>query len=316
MRWSKLVDGKGNEENRAGHTLEVTDTITLAYGGTKSPTNLVMQLKDESNNFAHVYTFNLPEDGYRQRHVSFMLPGRLVVFGGVDIKTDLIVNTLISLNLNDFKWREEKLVKVKKIPNLVDFGHCVVSSEPKIGAKVGSKKNFEELGEMFKTKLYLFGGQDSKERMSNNLYAIKYKNGVFSWHCVEAKDEGPKERINCSLSYYERNRSLVLFGGETSVEPYCLNDFWFFYLDFRKWVRIEVNLKISPRANHVATVWEEKLIVFSGLSENIFCSSDFLIVNLETKEEVQENDSEIIVIEKKDTNKNIVSKKIAFDSYY
>ena len=314
MQWSLICDGKGNEDYRAGHSLEVIDQCYLVCGGIKKVGSLVMQMSDEERNFQKLTTYNLPYTGLREKHLSFKLPNKIVVFGGVDLKTGEIVNSLITLDLRELKWNEEKLISIEKVPCLVDFAYAKLEILPKVKtklSKLSSKKDIEEMASNFKIKIYIFGGQCQKEMMSNKLFLIMYKNGVFSWEEVETVGETPVKRTKCSLSYHQRKNSLFLFGGESSNEPFFLNDLWEFSIQLKSWAKMELSLNVPERSNHHSTIWDDKLIIFSGLSKNMFCSNDFLIVHLE--EMIFDDEIESILVEKKDTNKNVSSKKIKFE---
>ena len=125
----------------------------------------------------------------RSYHTSFIHKETLYILGGLDLKEGRI-SDISSLHLNftdEIKWRNTK----------------VTGDQP--------EPLSDQSGVLVDDNFYLFGGQNSKEEVLNDLYILNLNN--LNWE----KRTFPKTSViplaGHSCNYHKENNYLIIFGG-------------------------------------------------------------------------------------------------------
>ncbi|KAL5210832.1 hypothetical protein ABZP36_006455 [Zizania latifolia] len=127
------------------------------------------------------------------------------------------------------------------------------------------------------TTLVLFGGEDAKRCLLNDLYILDLE--TMTWDDVDAIGTPPSPRSDHAAACHA-DRYLLIFGGGSHAT--CFNDLHVLDLQTMEWSRPkQQGLTPSPRAGHAgATVGENWYIVGGG--NNKSGVSETLVLNMST----------------------------------
>lgn len=134
------------------------------------------------------------------------------------------------------------------------------------------------------SRLIMFGGEDSKRRLLNDLHILDLEN--LTWEIIETKTTSPSARFDHTAELYA-DKYLLIFGG--SSHSTCFNDIYILDLQTMDWSQPEIQgAAVSPRGGHGgATVGDNWYIVGggdnkSGVTETIVLSMSKLVWSVVT----------------------------------
>jgi hypothetical protein len=118
----------------------------------------------------------------------------------------------------------------------------------------------------------------------------------FQWERIITEGKPPTARYGHWLHYHPKMNTLVIFGGKTDKKINAIwNDIFLLRMDNFLWIKVDIKgYKLGPWANFASSLVKSKLIIFGGISESMWPSNQFYVVELdETKvEELIKTDRE------------------------
>lgn len=151
--------------------------------------------------------------------------------------------------------------------------------------------------------IYSFGGVTFKNgayTANNDMRYMKVGNGPQGWKILKIGGRPPKPRYFMSLEVFEQKNMLVVFGGrgvdEVGQKSIGMNDVWLMSLKHPQWYQLDCKGKDykgsigtvpNPRYSHVSGIFENKLIIFGGLSNGCFCKNDLFILQIDIQHAVK-----------------------------
>lgn len=222
----------------------------------------------------------------RRFHAGGVAGKSLIIYGGEDFGSEYLLDLQI-LDMNYMEWRTPVL---KGIPVAISHAaSCVVLSS--LVNKTLNEYPLTELEDIPVKRgkgypkyqgLYIFGGRNDHD-LTNDMYVIRVSRRSFKLKKVNYKGTAPVKRMDTSLCFFKELNVLMLFGGVAAKG--CLNDLFLFDLENITWIEIKIRgERILGRGQHVAQVRNEKLWILGGIKDTQYCSSDFLVMKLATKD--------------------------------
>ncbi|KAM0047018.1 putative kelch-type beta propeller [Helianthus debilis subsp. tardiflorus] len=183
----------------------------------------------------------------RFNHASAVIGKKMIVVGGESGKG--LLEDVQVLNLENYSWTTASS-RLYLSPSSLQLkipackGHCLVPWEKKV---------------------LLVGGRTSPPSDRVSVWAFDV--GTESWSLVEAKGDIPIARSGHTV--VRAGSKLILFGGEDNKRR-KLNDLHMFDLKSLTWLPLHCKgAGPSARCNHVATLYDDKLLlVFGGTSKS------------------------------------------------
>ncbi|MFS8001540.1 putative kelch-type beta propeller [Helianthus anomalus] len=183
----------------------------------------------------------------RFNHASVVIGKKMIVVGGESGKG--LLEDVQVLNLENYSWTTASS-RLYLSPSSLQLkipackGHCLVPWEKKV---------------------LLVGGRTSPPSDRVSVWAFDV--GTESWSLVEAKGDIPIARSGHTI--VRAGSKLILFGGEDNKRR-KLNDLHMFDLKSLTWLPLHCKgAGPSARCNHVATLYDDKLLlVFGGTSKS------------------------------------------------
>ena len=129
--------------------------------------------------------------------------------------------------------------------------------------------------------IYIFGGYDSSRKLQGELKVLRLGKRPLEWFTPKTQGSPPEERISCNITYYEELNVIILNGGRNDKNKRVfLNDIYILDLYSFNWTRVYTFI-ISPkdRGQHCTVVYNNKLIIFGGISATKYLGSELFVVN-------------------------------------
>lgn len=170
--------------------------------------------------------------------VTYCGGNNIYAFGGFDAYTDEVYNHVLKLDLASHQW------------SLVDnYGDIP-------GVRMGHTATLYQ-GD----KLLIFGGENEHRTYLSDLIIFDLK----SAHWTQPLLDGPIPRGRARHAAVLHDDKLFIIGGITGQNNYVLDDI--FYLDLKTftWSR---SWRFVPRFDHQAFVWNDRIWVFGGMTED------------------------------------------------
>lgn len=129
--------------------------------------------------------------------------------------------------------------------------------------------------------IYIYGGITNNYKINGDLIFLN----VFTTNYVCARYEAnqyifPSPRHSHSATYDINNNVIYIFGGYTNSKSKFSNEFWLLEPKEKlsKFTKLITPEKISPRCQHCAFIWNNKLYIFGGFGINAFnLKKEFLV---------------------------------------
>ncbi|KAG6487508.1 hypothetical protein ZIOFF_056095 [Zingiber officinale] len=196
----------------------------------------------------------------RSHHAAVVIGSKMVVVGG-DSGHGLLDDTLV-LNLETLTW--------------MTTVSSVYSSSGGVALKFPACKG-HSLVSCGKSALLVGGRTDPP---SDKLSVWSFNVEVESWSLVEAKGNIPVARSGHTV--HRAGNVLILFGGE-DMKGRKLNDLYMFDLKSLSWLPLHYKgAGPSARSNHVAALYEDKLLFVYGGQSKSKILRDFYSLDFET----------------------------------
>lgn len=220
---------------------------------------------------------------WRKGHVCQAFGRAMIVYGGMNLKGDLITD-LIILDMLSWEWIVPEVKKKEEWPKLYGSASCCVLSEPRM--KEIFKENYscyklpkfklDKEKEVKHEGLYMFGGRLEDDSYNTDLLVIRVGSNPLKLLKPAVTGKPPAGTINCSLDYLTNCQMLVLHGGLSEGKSYESKDFYTLCLIRMSWCRVVLDGdEPVRRQEHVSAAYKGKIIVFGGISDNKIVGSDF-----------------------------------------
>lgn len=308
---------------RWAHTATIINKSIYLYGGCGEDN---ISFKDITRLSLETWELSLLKDSTlhpspRDSHVAFAHKNKLYIFGGSSASIKL--NDLWEFDIERKVWREVRALGAAPANR---EAHSAAVVDENFALIFGGKSSVKRLGDahllslgcgaVLKTsaaswssctqlgqqpcardghcmcsvgnKVYLFGGENDKRQMLNDLYAgiVDPDTCTLRWKKCEQRN-APRARRAATLCCYA-DEYLVLVGGEGYEETFTttFNDVWIYSVAAEVWEELFSMLRIntgdwfSPRAYHSAVAVEDCFCVFGGIYEPSKALDDLYVLTL------------------------------------
>ena len=127
------------------------------------------------------------------------------------------------------------------------------------------------------SQLYMFGGEDSKRRVMNDLNVLDLE--TMTWETVDASGTCPSPRAEHVATAY-CNKYIFIFGGGSHSD--CYNDLHVLDLENMEWSSVETQgIVPRPRAGHAGVTVGDSWFIIGG-GDNTGAISETLVLGLTT----------------------------------
>lgn len=259
-------------QNRYGHTSIVHHRKIFIFGG--------KFLNDKYSDLADLEYFSLEDSRWhlpsihtksilqlRRNHIADLVGSSMIIHGGINDFGEILNDTYL-LYLNPvIKWSELHIQDVANAPFLAYHSCCIVAS-PEIKSSsrfsvyrlppVYKKINRNSASEIIKG-LYLFGGKTKNNKLSNEVWILKFGKKPLEWVNPQIKGKGPSERCLHSMNYHEEREIIIIHGGRndmTDSDFFSYSDTFILYLSKMMWVEVIMinhlykNFNVFSRCSH------------------------------------------------------------------
>jgi len=193
----------------------------------------------------------------RSYHSSFIHKDTLYIFGGVDLKEGRI--------------SEMSSISLKFIDNIQWINSEVYGDIP--------EPLSDQAGTLVEDSYYMFGGQNTHEEVTNNLYVFNLNNSTWKMNTFCHNSIIPLSSHTCC--YYQEANNLVIFGGYS--KGLYSNKIFFYDVEQSIWTKYkdEVNHDIPEgRIKHTANVINNYMYIYGGQTIDGIFLSDMWKFNL------------------------------------
>jgi len=103
--------------------------------------------------------------------------------------------------------------------------------------------------------IYIFGGKDSSNSPTNNLYIIRLGSKPFRWTLVDTIGTRPSKRFGHCMHYIADSRKVVVYGGRNddlykAIGQSALQDIFLLNIRYFVWEKVRIQDGTSrPRYN-------------------------------------------------------------------
>ena len=139
----------------------------------------------------------------------------------------------------------------------------------------------------------------------NKLYILKINKQIPEWTSPEVDGIPPLPRYGHTMNYYPEMKIIIIFGGRNDKNfllsgSFNLNDICILSVsDKLKWINIKIiGNAPRPRYSHCAEIFDDSLIVFGGIKDAGYCTSELHILEL--------NQDEALKIKKQEDKKRSI----------
>lgn len=144
---------------------------------------------------------------------------------------------------------------------------------------------------IFGSKLLMFGGEDTKRQLLNDLHILDLR--TMSWDSVQTKNMHPAPRFD-HTAVIHADQYLLIFGGAS--HSICFNDLHALDLETMEWSEPETQgIAVMARGGHAGAMVDERWYIVgggdnkSGATETIVLNTSKLVWSLSTS--VKEQDA-------------------------
>ena len=296
-KWKKFnQNALSTIDSRYGHQCVTVGNRLFILGGVSLKKNYFLPEVDTLNLSEGVWKTMLPKTfGFsllRKNFAALSIGRTIIMHGGIDAEGNILGDTL-------FMQAGSDSIQSKKIsgsPNLTGHSSCLVlpgfirnlpkfslRQLPDLIAKVTSDY-MQMIG------FYLFGGENAKGHLKNDVYCLEVENKDFSWKLMDVKGVKPIKRKFSTLQYFEKGNVVILFGGLANEETSVLNDMWTLDLKELNWISVKLGVKPQPVKSvyfHASCFYEDKMLIIGGMEEKGNFGIDLFAVDLFSFAETQ-----------------------------
>ena len=265
---------------RVGASMSYLEDRLFVFGGNFEEDILRIDLKDSK--VSHIVLNGVVEQ--RKHHVGVCLGTSLFVFGGLN-KEGNVLNDCHVISLKTMELEEMK--QKGKSPFISNCAYDLVYPKQQLKEATSAKVSLLDFPDCFEWQsryknkgIYMFGGYNEKNKITNKLYCIEFDQKTFKVIQLNPTGETPKRRVNASLNYFDDLHLVILHGGQDTHE--CLDDTFALDLIKMEWKKLSVASSLSmPRSGHVGIADNCRLLLLGGISNNKYVPSDFLSIDLD-----------------------------------
>jgi hypothetical protein len=221
----------------------------------------------------------------RHMHSLSKVNNKYYTYGGISLPDNKVLNDLWILNCDNVVWNT----------TLAEMSGAVWTQKQATGSLPGPLKGHTAV--YYKNQLVIFGGEDDKGQVNDNLYFLDTESMV--WTMKEVKGKG---RTLHQMQVVAEEYLVVSFGVR---EGKVCNDVCLLDLKVTEWKEIKLNgTSPSPRYAHSLAVSEElESVIFGGVkADNSLANNDLFVLKVssdkpEDNKEVKEETESVIHIE-------------------
>lgn len=281
---------------RLGHSATVYRRQLLIYGG-ENLYNFHLKIRDclgdlrlidlETNECRNLRTYGDFIEN-RRNHASCLFSGKFLFISGGINSNGRYLNDLMCLNLEASKWsicicdlELDPIAFHTMLPiyrnDLKNIMDLYKSFDLEFKIKGGNTFNkIKEEG------IYVFGGMDNHQQISNRLRVLKMGCYPLKWIEPETKGTPPMARYLHTMNFYQDLNIIIIYGGrnDQALEP-VLSDVCVLNVFNLCWSKVSLfGLGQVPKCSHCATIVGSKLVVFGGYTLQEYSSSEVFVLEL------------------------------------
>ncbi len=232
---------------------------------------------------------------YRKWHIGIQFNSQYLIHGGISFEGKILNDSFILIS-NPLMWTSLSVSPINQPPYL--YGHACALVVP-FSIRCDNKSGFYEIydtghgakkidDQIKERGLYVFGGKNKEEGMSNILYMLNLGRDMLHWKKVETYGKRPCPRYFHTMNFYERGNFIIIHGGRNDVmsDNYALDDTYILSMKTFDWAEVKLysnysNFTVYKRCGHSGVIYGNKLIIFGGLNANNFLGMSLMIINLD-----------------------------------
>ena len=285
----------GKEERKVTFSKQLTikatknsNQKTILKSVKKTEVNNINNNKDNDDPNA---TENLEENDViypclRRNHVSLIVGSTLLIYGGISVNENYL-NDCWVYDLKIGKW--DLLDFNGRYPPPLGFHSCCIALEKEqltsefltVYNKPASNRKTLPLLKL--DGIFLFGGINETKTPTNLFFhmSIGIKPAIFDIPPTNGKPPSP--RVSASMNFSTECNMIIIHGGKNDLnEQSFMNDIAMLDLETMDWIHPSFNNFIPPeRAEHLALIVGNQLIIFGGTSAEALMNFDYIMVNLD-----------------------------------
>ncbi|KAL4478030.1 hypothetical protein ABPG72_013469 [Tetrahymena utriculariae] len=297
LKWQKL-DHNSTKNNtpvvRFGHSMNYYKGSLIVFGG---ETHFNTSFKQKQC-LCDIFALNIDQKKWAQINVAGDIPqgrrghascivGRwLIIHGGSNFR-DFTLSDVWAFDLGTSSWQEISTVCQDISKNkYIATGHscCAVFYTTRLNKitlfKYIDPKIPKWMAQIPYEGVYFFGGRDEDGNMLNTIRILKVDQNPIGWIFPEIEGKPPSPRYGHSMNYNQLLNVIVICGGEN--DSCYLNDMHILNVEFLTWYKVDIKgQKSINRANHCAVSYDSKLLIFGGLNQEGYVSSQIQMIELD-----------------------------------
>lgn len=242
----------------------------------------------------------------RRYHASCVFGNYLIVHGGLN-ERDKWLDSVCALSLSgitelendpdkEFRWLNVNAENQGLGPTAYHTCNAVLEVEHYRSAKLVTLTSMAD-AKSFQAKIpyegiYYFGGRNALGA-NNDVYILRLGRKPIEWIKPEIKGKKPPPRYAHSADYIAEKGILIVFGGRNDegsevTGTFCMNDIWILSVENLEWTEWKSPEPIDPqpRYSHATAIAGKSIIIFGGLGETSYCSSNLYEISMTKKNDI------------------------------
>lgn len=311
--WTLHDKGKP-EYKRYGHTADTFENRLVITGGAR------MFNRDQKRRecLGDVLVYNPDDNSWkelfnsgsyyeaRRYHASCVFGNYLVVHGGLN-ERDKWLDSTCALSLSglaeleadpdrDFRWLNVNADNAGPGPLAYHTCNAVLDADhyrtARLIALTSMADNKSNQSKIPYEGIYFFGGRNALGA-NNDVYILRLGRKPVEWVRPEIRGKKPPARYAHSADYIAEKGILIVFGGRNdenseATGTFCMNDIWILAVETLEWTEWKSPEPIGPQPRylHASAVAGKSVIIFGGLGESSYCSSNLYEISMTKKNDI------------------------------
>ena len=237
--------------------------------------------------------FNKFEGLWRRNHIAIAVGFHMFVYGGINEKEEFLDDCLF-LDMQTFRWFRVK-TEGQRPPPLAYMSAClaVISERTKYDTfslfKLPELSNKSNVKKFKNEGIYIFGGLSETvvkdlpvSTVYNTMWCLKIGKKPPIWVPINVKGSGPCPRYGATMELFYEQSFLIVHGGKDDKRgDFIFKDTYIFDLLTYTWYPVSIrDSNPFPRALHGSVLHGKNLIIFGGMNDYYFHSSQLYIIDL------------------------------------
>eukprot|EP00347_Sterkiella_histriomuscorum_P010691 403375295 len=288
-------------QGRFNHSMIQYENSLIFYGGQTGSASI----KSKSQALKDMICYNIDTKEWTERiqnklqpysrrnHSAFQLNRFMVIFGGINEFNYQSSDTLI-YDLDENFWITDIPIIDNQIQPLSHSrGHSAFYNQ-RNSDSMRTILNLKDIDWGNSSQLiqeegfYIFGGLLSDGSASNDLWILKPFKDQLQWINGDKLCSGrkPKPRYSHSLTYFEKENSLIITGGRNDRGKFMHSDIYLLTLDRLNWIQIEiVGNGMMARADHFCVPGQnpDEFVILGGIDSNYQLTSKISFISFDTE---------------------------------